>query len=135
MGKNIWKIKKMIKSKFELFMSLYVLINNIYDQTKNKDLVEYLSDANPFVWGEETSWDPAVYDNFSELYDKSGNLNDYGYEFVKLYLSQLDDYYKSTKTVVNNISKENYISEIKKILSNPFDYYRNQFAPKDTSKN
>lgn len=54
-------------SRFELFCMIFYVLDANWDETKDKVVGEYLSGANPFLFADIGSADPAVYARFCEI--------------------------------------------------------------------
>jgi hypothetical protein len=53
---------------YDVFTNFYYALDYIFDLTKSTELGDYLSGANPFLFAEEGSADPAVYDEFEKAF-------------------------------------------------------------------
>ena len=51
-------------TQFELFCMIFYVLDAAYDQEENEDLRKYLSNANPFLFEDIGSADPATYADF-----------------------------------------------------------------------
>ena len=51
-------------TQFELFCMIFYVLDAAYDQDKDEDLRNYLSNANPFLFEDIGSADPATYAEF-----------------------------------------------------------------------
>ena len=51
-------------NKFELFCMIFFALDADWDETKDSTIGEYLSSANPFLFEDTGSADPAVFDQF-----------------------------------------------------------------------
>ena len=70
---------------------MYYALDAAYDNSHNKALGKYLSDANPFRFKDEGSADPAVYSEFKSLIEsENGSEHDvsFAYAFVRRYLAE-----------------------------------------------
>jgi hypothetical protein len=53
---------------YDVFTNFYYALDYIFDLTKSAELGDYLSGANPFLFEEKGSADPAVYDEFEKAF-------------------------------------------------------------------
>ena len=56
--------------KKNVFIAMYRALDCLFDETQREDLGNYLSEANPYLFTDRKSADPAVYAGFSNCYDK-----------------------------------------------------------------
>ena len=82
--------------------------NKEWEKDKNELFGLYLSEADPFLTGDDSA-DPAVFDDFIKCFEKYGSYDDYGYEFIIKYLNDLDPYYGDIKKYFLRIDKQEYI--------------------------
>ncbi len=69
---------------------MYYALDAAYDNSYNKTLGKYLSDANPFRFKDGGSADPAIYSEFRSLIEsEDGSTHDasFAYAFVRRYLT------------------------------------------------
>lgn len=96
-----------------VFIAMYRALDCLFDETQREDLGNYLSEANPYLFADRKSADPAVFDGFSNYFD-SFYINDNitveeGYNFVKKYLSSDHlSYYGNFTLIFNDISLEEW---------------------------
>lgn len=57
-----WEVQAM--SRFELFCMIFYVLDTEWNETKDAQLGGCLSGADPFLFKEACSADPAVYDTF-----------------------------------------------------------------------
>lgn len=53
-------------SKYELFCMIFYVLDAEWDESKDAELGRFLSGANPFLFKETGSADPAIYQRFCE---------------------------------------------------------------------
>ena len=76
-------------NNFELFSLIFLSLDAQWDNNPNEALGDFLSDANPFLWTDICSADPAYYDDFCNFTDKHiVELND-SYKIAKVYIEKL----------------------------------------------
>ncbi len=56
--------------QYRIFISMYLLLNAIYRQQPEENLVVVLSDLNPYIWKDEMPADPATWDDICEFYEE-----------------------------------------------------------------
>lgn len=56
-------------SSYNTFKAMFYALDAVYDENKNPVLRSYLTKANPFLFADEGSADPAVYEAFMREYD------------------------------------------------------------------
>lgn len=107
----------MSNDRFQLFKLMICVLAEIWKESPNDGLGSYLDEANPFCV-EEGSFDPAVYEDFKESYNKWKNsFDDYGYNFICNYLKKLDSYYGDIYGLFSRLSKEAYLVLAKEIVA------------------
>ena len=107
-----------MNKSFEIFQLMFIILDELNDENKNGNLITYLTDANPFMREGENSVDILVYDEFKEKFNNFGNHCDFSYEFICLYLKQLDSYYGDIYSIFKTLSKDEYVDTCNNILSN-----------------
>ncbi len=96
-----------------LFIAMYRALDCLYDETQREDLGNYLSEANPYLFTDRKSADPAVFAAFSHYFD-SIYANDEvtveeAYTFVRKYLnSEHLSYYGNFAPIFDDISLEEW---------------------------
>lgn len=96
-----------------LYIAMYRALDCLFDETQREDLGSYLSEANPYLFTDRKSADPAVFEGFSNYFDSFyGNDNitvEDGYKFVKKYLcSEHLSYYGEFASTFDDISLEEW---------------------------
>ncbi len=54
-------------TKGKIYIAMYEALECRYDETKNEELMEYLSEANPYIFKDRNSADPVISEDFSEF--------------------------------------------------------------------
>ncbi len=98
----------MINEPIQILKLMYLALNKEWEKDKNELFGLYLSEADPFLTGDDSA-DPAVFDDFIKCFEKYGSYDDYGYEFIIKYLNDLDPYYGDIKKYFLRIDKQEYI--------------------------
>lgn len=65
----------MSTSSYCAFEAMFYALDAAYDENKNLALRSYLANANPFLFANEGSADPAVYETFKQGYDLALGLD------------------------------------------------------------
>lgn len=103
-------------TKFELFCMIYYVLDACYDQNKNDILRQFLSDANPFLFEDSGSADPAVFEEFCSIVDEPiDNMNSYAVAKKYLKLLNIPELYDSFLS----ISEADWQEGLDSFLSNP----------------
>lgn len=72
------------------YIAMFRVLDCIYDEDPSEELRQYLSNANPYIWEDRNSADPAEYAQFLEFYKSknAGNLltTDEAYDIALMYL-------------------------------------------------
>ena len=77
---------------FEYFSLIFFMLDACWEDTKDTNLGQFLSEMNPYMWGTEDSADPAVYEEFKEFMKDKNLGKDNGFELAKEYLKTIDFY-------------------------------------------
>lgn len=98
-----------------VFIAMYRALDCLYDETKREDLRDYLSDANPYLFADRKSADPAVYAEFCNYLSENSPKNDYSpeesYSLVRQYLSsECLSYYGNFISAFDDISMEEWLN-------------------------
>lgn len=101
-------------NKFELFCMIYYVLDADWDDSKNKELGEFLSSANPFLFDDVGSADSSVYTHFCDVITDVITIEN-SYALAKLYIDSLDnDVISAAFTTIN---EEEWIESVKDYLS------------------
>ena len=106
----------MINEPIQILKMMYLALNKEWEKDKNELFGLYLSEADPFLTGDDIA-DSAIYDEFVKCFKKYGTYDDYGYDFILKYLSDLDPFYGNIKQYFLNINKQKYIEDSEKYSS------------------
>lgn len=99
---------------FELFCLVYFLLDRAWDRSRDDELGQYLSDADPFIWEDEGSADPAIYSEFIQRVPKDIDV-DGSYEIAKRYVKSLDS--TSVLNAFETVSPEQWLHAVKRYLA------------------
>ena len=99
-----------MSKQFEIYQSIYNALDRYCDDHPERaaDFVDFLSDANPHIWGGESSGDPAIYDGYLDFISKLDYESLSVFQIAKLYFAQLDDYYGDTIRFISSLSEEEF---------------------------
>lgn len=104
-------------NKFELFCLLFYALDAQWDETKNEDLGNYLSGANPFLFSDMGSAVPDCYENFCRVVgDENIDLED-SYRTAENYVMTLG--ITAVEEAFKNTSEQQWCTAAKKYLSAP----------------
>ncbi len=103
-------------TKFELFCVVFYVLDASYDENTNDSLRQFLSDANPFVFSDVGSADPAVYEEFCNVVDVDITISN-SYELAKKYIDQLND--SVLTKAFGSISTDDWIKGVTEYLNSP----------------
>lgn len=92
------------------------MLDAVWDDTKESQLGDYLSGANPFAFADIGSADPAVFNRFCVIVSEPITVEN-SYDKAKSYISHLNN------TIVSNaffsIDEEEWTEAVKDYLSKP----------------
>ncbi len=103
-------------TQFELFCMIYYVLDAYYDQNKNDALRLYLSDANPFIYEDSGSADPAVFTEFCSIVNKPIDYRN-SYTMAKYYIEHLNK--PALYDSFLSISESDWCEGLDEFLSNP----------------
>ena len=103
-------------SIFKIYNLMYLVLEELNEENRNEKVDTFLSEANPYIWEGENSGDPAVYLDFKKRFEEKGSYEDYGYDFIVDYLTNIE-YYEGLIELFSTLTKEEYIDTCDHILS------------------
>lgn len=79
-------------NKFELFTMIYYVIDAFYQNDKDIDnrVNSLLADMNPFVWKDNTSADPIIFNEFCSFIGDREITVDSSFKIAKEYIDSID---------------------------------------------
>ena len=77
-------------SRFELFTMIFYALDASWDDMHNEELGQFLSDANPFLFEDAGSADPAVFTLFCQGLPEQIDVSD-SYDMASAYIKSLDN--------------------------------------------
>lgn len=75
-------------NKFELYCMIFYALDAQWEESENQELGEFLSRANPFLFADESSADPAVYADFCGRIPESISIEK-SYKIARKYVQAL----------------------------------------------
>ena len=75
-------------SKYELFCMIFYVLDAEWDESNNAELGQFLSGANPFLFKETGSADPAIYQRFCEIVPNAISVEN-SYSIARKYICSL----------------------------------------------
>ena len=106
----------MINKPIQILKLMHIALTKEWEKEKDKKLGLYLSEADPFVTGDD-SVDPVVFEDFKSAFEKYGTYDEYGYAFIDKYLGELDPFYGDLKRFFARIEKQQYLIDSEKYSS------------------
>lgn len=101
-------------NKFELFCMIFYVLDAEWDETKDMQLGEYLSAANPFLFDDIGSADPAVYADFCATVTEPIRIED-SYDIACNYVNKNDN--AAVRTAFSSIEKKDWLEFVQDYLS------------------
>ena len=106
-------------TNFELFTLMYFSLGSALEEHKDdKNLLQYTTELNPFVWDSESSADPSYYEKFCRFMDDRTIGDDYGYSLALEFIRQ-EEFYKNMDKYFLMTSQDEYIKAAKEYLKDP----------------
>lgn len=104
-------------NSFEAFCLMFYALDNQRHKSKNDELVQYLSDLNPFLWGTTASADPCEYKEFNEAFPDKSEKDNYYYDFIKEYLLKVG--IREVTEAFSRVTESDWIRAAEKYLASP----------------
>lgn len=102
-------------NKFELFCMIYLALDADWNETENEELGQFLSGANPFLFEEVTSADPAVYEDYCKVIENFNINIENSYKTAQEYIGYLD--IPAVSKSFASLKKEQWDAAVKEFLS------------------
>ena len=99
---------------YELYCMVFYVLDAEWDDNKNTQLGEFLSSANPFLFDDVGSADPAVYLQFCEVVDDSITIEN-SYSIASKYIAELGT--EVVSSAFSTIDETEWIECVKDYLS------------------
>ena len=93
---------------------IFYVLDAEWDETKNPQLGEFLSGANPFLFDDIGSADPAVYEKFCEAVDDPIPVET-SYEIASKYIAKIGN--NVVSSAFSTIDEKEWIECVKDFLS------------------
>jgi len=106
----------MINQPIQVFKLMYLALTKEWEKEKEERFGLYLSEADPFINGNDSA-DPVVFEDFKKAFDQYGSYDDYGYDFIESYLSNLDPFYGDIKQYFVRIDRRQYVADSEQFSS------------------
>jgi len=82
---------------YSTFVNMFLALDALWDDCRDETLGGFLSEANPYLWADKGSADPAIWSEFSAAYEKRFPSDDatleQAHSFVHSYLEGISDEY------------------------------------------
>ena len=101
---------------FELFCLIFYALDAVWNENENKELGNYLSDANPFLFKDIGSANPEIYESFRMMIPSHISLKD-SFDLANAYVHTLGSDFISN--AFQNIGKSKWEECAKIYLSSP----------------
>ncbi len=105
-------------NNFEFFSLIFLLLNNEWEECKDEQLGQFLSEMNPYLWTDIGSADPAFYSEFLDFMKDKTIGEDLGYSLVNPYLDTIE-FYPNMKRYLSDIDEETWKDSVQQLLSQP----------------
>lgn len=94
---------------------IFYVLDAAWDKSKNKTLGQFLSGANPFLFADSKSADPAVFQKISEKTPQTINIED-SYAVALEYITSLNN--REVQVAFETVNRQEWIDGVNKYLSN-----------------
>ena len=105
-------------NNFGFFSLIYLLLNHCREENQNEDLDCFLSKMDPYIWADEGSGDPAVYDEFKQFMKGKTLGEDNGFQLAKDYLKTIT-FYPGLEKYLEEYDQEGWDDAMRQFLSQP----------------
>ena len=108
-------------TQFELFCMIFFALDSAWDETHDENLGQFLSEANPFLWKDITSADPALFIEFCEQIPQANIPIEDSYRIASEYVHSLPGQYELYEAVPKafTVTPEQWLEGVKEYLSKP----------------
>lgn len=103
-------------NQFELFSMIFYVLDDVWDDSKDYDLGQFLSSANPFLFSDIGSADPYIYEDFKTKTSSTIKIKD-SYKIAVDYIKSVED--GKFLNVFLTISEEEWTESVNDYLSEP----------------
>lgn len=101
-------------NQFELFCMVFYVLDADWDDTKDTVVGEYLSGANPFLFADIGSADPAVFTHFCEVVTENITVEN-SYSLAQKYINDLNN--ENIAKAFYSIGEEDWRESVSDFLS------------------
>ncbi len=101
-------------NRFELFCMIFYALDAEWDESQNGKLGEYLSGANPFLFDDNDSADPAIFAQFCNMVPETVSIED-SYTVALSYIDSLNE--ESISSAFRATSQEEWTDSVKDYLA------------------
>ena len=103
-------------NQFELFSMIFYVLDDAWDDSKDYDLGQFLSSANPFLFEVVGSAVPDVYEDFKSKTPNTIDIRD-SYRIAVEYIKSIED--GKFLSVFLSTSEEEWVEYVNDYLSKP----------------
>lgn len=105
-------------NNFEFFSLIFFMLNACWEDNKDENLAHFLSEMNPYLWNDETSADPAWYEEFKEFMKGKSLGKDNGFQLAKEYLKTID-FYPGLEKYLEEYDQDGWNDAVQQLMSQP----------------
>lgn len=102
--------------QFELYSMIFYILDDVWDDSKDYDLGQFLSGANPFLFEDIGSAVPDIYEDFKNKTPRTIDISD-SYRIAADYVKSIEG--GKFLEAFLSISEEEWIECVKDYLSEP----------------
>ena len=103
-------------NRFELYSMIFYVLDAAWDSSPNEELGMFLSAANPFLFADVNSADPAVYDDFCSKIPEEISVKD-SHSMASAYIASLKK--DELTAAFHTVSPDEWVEGIKEYMSSP----------------
>ena len=103
-------------NQFELFTAIFYVLDAAWDKSRDEELGDFLSGANPFLFEDSGSADPAVFAEFCEQVPPEISVDE-SYQIACQYIESLHD--RKIRDAFFSFDEQAWIKRLKEYLSAP----------------
>ncbi|MBQ7560666.1 MAG: hypothetical protein IJS99_02365 [Synergistaceae bacterium] len=113
----------MYMNQFELFSLIFFAVDAVWQETQAEELTQFLSESDPFLWGDIGSADPALFYEFCERYPQKTIALEDSYKIACDYINFLPTEYQAVYGAVPEAfyqtDEQTWLETAKKYLATP----------------
>lgn len=103
-------------NRFELFCMIFYALDASWIDSRSEAVGNYLSDANPFLFADNGSAVPEIYDHFCNIIQEDITTEN-SYDLAVKYIDTLDD--KDISEAFHQINQDDWNSSVSAYMSSP----------------